>query len=148
LMKASEEQARALGIQPQRLRLAGPTPDLEAAFAAINQGHANVVLVLEEPVLGVHATKIAELAAKHHLATMFPPSRVAAGGLIAYGTSQVEAIRRMAAYVDKILKGAKPGDLPVEAVTRYELLVNLKTAKEIGVTIPANVRERANQVVQ
>jgi putative ABC transport system substrate-binding protein len=148
LMKASEEQARALGIQPQRLRLAGPTPDLEAAFAAINQGHANAVLVLEEPVLGVHATKIAELAAKHHLATMFPPSRVAAGGLIAYGTSQVEAIRRMAAYVDKILKGAKPGDLPVEAVTRYELLVNLKTAKEIGVTIPANVRERANQVVQ
>lgn len=110
--------------------------------------HGDAVLILEEPVLGVHATKIAELAAKHHLATMFPPSRVAAGGLIAYGTSQVEAIRRMAAYVDKILKGAKPGDLPVEAVTRYELLVNLKTAKEIGVTIPANVRERANQVVQ
>jgi putative ABC transport system substrate-binding protein len=148
LMKASEEQARALGLQPQRLRLAGPTPDLEGAFAAIKQEHADAVLVLEEPVLGVYANKIAELAAKDHLPTLFPPSRVAAGGLICYGTSQVEAIRRMAAYVDKILKGAKPAELPVEAVTRYELFVNLKTAKEIGVTIPPEVLKRANQVIQ
>ena len=148
LMKASEEQARALGLQPQRLRLAGPTPDLEGAFAAIKKEHADAVLVLEEPVLGVYANKIAELAAKDHFPTMFPPSRVAAGGLIAYGTSQVEAIRRMTAYVDKTLKGAKPGDLPVEAVTRYELFVNLKTAKEIGVTIPPDVLKRANQVIQ
>ncbi len=148
LIKASEEQARALGLQPQRLRLAGPSPDLEGAFAAIKQEHADAVLVLEEPVLGVYATKIAELAAKDHIPTMFPPSRVAAGGLIAYGTSQVEAIRHMTAYLDKILKGAKPGDLPVEAVTRYELFVNLKTAKEIGVTIPPEVLKRASQVIQ
>ncbi len=148
LMKGSEEQARTLGLQPQRLRLAGPTPDLEAAFAAMKQHHAEAVLVLEEPVLGVHAAKIAELAAKNHLPTLFPPSRVAAGGLIAYGTSQTEAIRRMAGYVDKVLKGAKPGELPVEAVTRYELFVNLKTAKEIGVAIPADVLKRADQVIQ
>jgi putative tryptophan/tyrosine transport system substrate-binding protein len=147
-MKASEEQARTLGIQPQRLRMAGPTPDLEAAFAAIKQEHADAVLILEEPVLGVFATKIAELAAKDHLPTMFPPSRVAAGGLIAYGTSQVQAIHRMAAYVDKVLKGTKPGTLPVEAVTQYELVVNLKTAKQIGVSIPAEVLKRANQVIQ
>lgn len=148
LMKASEEQARALGLQPQRLRVAGPSPALEGTFAAIRQEHADVALVLEEPVLGVHATKIAELAAKDRLPTMFPPSRVAAGGLIAYGTSQVEAIQRMAAYVDKVLKGTKPGDLPVETVTRYELIVNLKTAQEIGVTIPPEVLKRADRVIQ
>ena len=79
---------------------------------------------------------------------MFPPSRVAAGGVIACGTSQVEAIRRMASYVDKILKGAKPGELPVKAVTRYELFINLKTAKETGITIPLEVLKRANQVIQ
>jgi len=110
--------------------------------------HGDAVLILEEPVLGVHATKIAELAAKDHLPTMFPPSRVAAGGLIAYGTSQVQAIHRMAAYVDKVLKGTKPGTLPVDAVTQYELFVNLKTAKQIGVTVPADVLKRANQVIQ
>ena len=147
-MKASEEQARALGLQPQRLRLAGPNPDLEGAFAAIKQEHADALLVLEEPVLGVHATKIAELAAKDRLPTMFPPSRVAAGGLIAHGTSQVEAIRRMAAYVDKVLKGAKPGDLSVERVTRYELIVNLKTAQQIGVTVPSEVLKRADRVIR
>lgn len=148
LIKASEEQAHALGIEPHRLRLAGPTPDLEGAFAAIRQEHAQALLVLEEPVLGVYAAKIAELAAKDHLPTMFPPSRVAAGGLIAYGTSQVEAIRRMTAYVDKILKGSKPSELPVEAVTRYELTVNLKTAREIGVTIPSEVLKLADKVIE
>jgi len=130
------------------LRLTGPTPDLEAAFAAIKQGQANAILVLEEPILGVHATKIAELAAKSHLPSLFPPSRVAAGGLIAYGTSQTEAIRRMAGYIDKILKGAKPSNLPVEAVTRYELFVNLKTAKQIGISVPASLLERANRVLR
>ncbi len=148
LMKASEEQARALGLQPQRLRVAGPTPDLEGAFAAIRQEHADALLILEEPVLGVHAKRIAEMAAKDRLPTVFAPSRVAAGGLIAYGTSQVEAIRRMAAYVDKVLKGARPGELSVETVTRYELIVNLKTAREIGVTIPPEVLKRADQVIQ
>jgi putative ABC transport system substrate-binding protein len=148
LIKASEEQARTLGLQPQPLRLIGPTPDLEGAFAAIKQQHADAVVVLEEPVLGVHATKIAELAAREHLPTLFPPSRVAAGGLLNYGTSQVEAIKHMAVYVDKVLKGAKPGDLPVEAVKRYELIVNLKTAREIGVSIPTELLKRADTVIQ
>jgi len=79
---------------------------------------------------------------------MFSPSRATAGGLIAYGTTQVEAIRRMTAYVDKVLKGAKPGELPVETVTSYELIVNLKTAQEIGVTIPPEVLKRADRVIQ
>jgi putative ABC transport system substrate-binding protein len=148
LINASEAQARALGLEPQRLRLAGPTPDLDETFSAIRREHADAVLVLEEPLLGVYATKIAELAAKDHLPTLFPPSRVAAGGLICYGTSQTAAIRRMSTYVDMVLKGAKPGDLPAETVNQYELIVNLKTAKEIAVTIPAEVLKRADQVIQ
>jgi putative ABC transport system substrate-binding protein len=148
LMKAAEEQALSLGLQPQRLRVAGPTPDLEEAFSSIRQEHADALLVLEEPVLGVYATNIAELATKDRLPTLFAPSRVGAGGLISYGTSQTEAIRRMATYVDKILKGAKPADLPVQTVTRYELIANLKTAGQIGVTIPPDVLKRADRVIQ
>jgi putative tryptophan/tyrosine transport system substrate-binding protein len=148
LMKASEIQAIEVGLQPQRLRLAGPSPDLEGAFAAMKQRHADALLVLEEPVLGVHATKIAEQAAKDRLPTMFAPSRVGAGGLIAYGTSQVEAIRHMATYVDKVLKGNKPSELSVDTVTRYELIVNLKTAREIGITIPPAVLKHADRVIQ
>jgi hypothetical protein len=82
------------------------------------------------------------------LPTLFAPSRVAAGGLLSYGTSQTEAIRHMAAYVDKVLKGAKPGALSVETVKRYELIVNLKTAREIGVTISPEVLKHADQVIQ
>ena len=148
LIRASEEQARTLGLQPQRLRVTGPSPDLEAAFAAFKKERAEALLVLEEPVLGVQATRIAEMAAKDRLPTLFAPSRAAAGGLLAYGTSQVEAIRRMAAYVDKVLKGAKPSEMPVEKVTRYELIVNQKTAREIGVAIPPEVLKRADQVIQ
>ena len=148
LMKAGEEQARALGLQSQRLRVAAPSPDLEGAFAAMKQQHADALLVLEEPVVGVYAKTIAELAAKDRLPTMFAPSRVAAGGLIAYGTSQTEAIRHLAAYVDKILRGAKASELPVERVTRYELVVNQKTAQEIGVAIPPGVLTRADRVIQ
>lgn len=148
LIKAGEEQARALGLQPQRHRVAGPTPDLEGTFAAIKQENADALLVLEEPVLGVHATKIAELAAGDRLPTLFAPSRVAAGGLLNYGTSQVEAIRRMTGLVDKVLKGARPGDLPVERVTRYELIVNLRTAKAIGVNVPPGMIKRADRVIE
>jgi putative ABC transport system substrate-binding protein len=107
LITASEQQARAMGLQPQSIRVAGPNPDLEAAFAAFKQ-QADGLLVLEEPVLGVHAERIAELAANNRLPTMFPPSRAAAGGLLSYGTSQTAGIRRMASYVDKILREQKP----------------------------------------
>lgn len=148
LMKSAEAQAAELGLQTQRFRVAAPNPDLEGAFAAMKQGHSEALLVLEEPLLGVHAKKIADMAASDKLPTLVAPSRVAAGGLIAYGTSQVEAIRHMTAYVDKVLKGAKPADLPVETVTRYELTVNLKTAREIGITIPPEVLKRADRVIE
>jgi putative tryptophan/tyrosine transport system substrate-binding protein len=148
LMNASEAQAQAMGLQALRLRVLAPTPDLEGAFASLKREHSEALLVLEEPVVGVHAKRIAELATKERLPTMFAPSRVDAGGLIAYGTSQLASIRRMAAYVDKILKGAKAGELPVERVAPYELIVNLKTAREIGVTIPAEVLKRAKRLIQ
>ncbi len=148
LITAAEEQARALGLQAQPLRVKGPNPDLEAAFAAMKQQRADAVLVLEEPVLGVYAKQVAELAAKNKLPTVFAPSRVGAGGLISYGTSQTEAIRHMTGYIDKILKGADPGSLRVETVTRYELIVNLKAARNIGITVPPAVIARADRVIQ
>lgn len=148
LMKANEEQARALGLQAQRLRVAAPTPDLEGAFAAIRQEHADALLILEEPLIGVHRKRIVELATKNHLPTMSSLSFADAGSLIGYGTSLAEGMRREAVYVDKILKGAKPGELPVEMVAHYELIVNVKTAREIGVTIPPEVVKRADRVIQ
>jgi putative ABC transport system substrate-binding protein len=147
LMKAHEDAARALGLQPQGLKVAGPTPDLEGAFAAIRKERADAVLILEEPILA-HRKRIAEMAATYRLPTMFPGDWADAGGLIAYGTSALDAARRMAGYVDKVLKGAKPGDLPVEVITRHELTINLKTAHEIGVTIPPEVLKRADHVIQ
>ncbi len=147
LINAAEEQARALGLQPQPLRVAGPNPDLDAAFNAMKQQHADALLVLEEPVLGVYARQIAEIATRDRLPNMFAPSRVGAGGLISYGTSQTEAVRRMTGYVDKVLKGTNPGILRVEKVIRYELIVNLKTARQIGVTVPPDVIKRADRVI-
>jgi putative tryptophan/tyrosine transport system substrate-binding protein len=148
LITAADQQARAMGLETQPIRVTGPNPDLAAAFATMRQQHADALLVLEEPVLGVHANEIAELAAKDRLPTVFAPSRVGAGGLFSYGASQTEAIRRMAAYIDKILKGAKPGELSVETVNRYELVVNLKTARAIGITVPAEVLKGADRVIQ
>jgi putative tryptophan/tyrosine transport system substrate-binding protein len=147
LMNANEEQARALGLETQRFRVAAPNPDLEGAFAVFRVGHVDAVLVLEEPVPVIHAKRIAELAAEYRIPTMFSPVRADAGGLIAYGTSLNEGMRRMGSYIDKILKGAKPGDLPVERVTRYELIVNLNTARQIGVTFPAEVLKRADRII-
>jgi len=128
--------------------VAGPTPDLDGAFTAARRDRADALLVLEEPITVVYRKRIAELAAKDRLPTLFARDWVDAGGLIAYGTSLNEAVRRMPAYVDKILKGAKPSDLPVEVITRHELIINLKTAREIGVTIPPEVLKRADQIIQ
>lgn len=147
LMKSAESHAHSLNLETQRIRLTAPDPDLEIAFAAMKREHVDALLVLEEPVPGVYAKAIADLALKNRLPTLFAPSRVAAGGLLNYGTSQTEAIRRMVAYVDKILKGARPADLPVESVARYELIVNQKVADEIGAVIPAAVLSRADRTI-
>ncbi len=145
---ANEDAARAVGLEPQVLLVGGPNPDLEGAFEAATRERANALVILESPVAATNRVRIGELAVKHRMPTLFPRDHVDAGGLIAYGASLAEAGRRMAAYVDRILKGAKPGDLPVEMVTRRELIINLRTAREIGVTIPPEVLRRADQVIQ
>lgn len=147
-MAANEEAARAMGLQPQVLGVGGPTPDLEGIFEAMKRERAEALLMLDNPVVTTHRRRIAELAAKHRLPTLFTRDHVDAGGLMAYGTSFAETGQSMAAYVDKILKGAKPGDLPVEIVMRPELIINLKTAREIGLTIPPQILRRASQLIQ
>jgi putative tryptophan/tyrosine transport system substrate-binding protein len=148
LIKASEAQASAMGLDALPIRLSAAGPPLEEVFDTLRQKQADAVVILEEPVVGVLADRIAALASNARLPTLFAPSRVAAGGLVSYGTSQVQSIRRMASYVDKIMKGATPGDLQVERVAPYELIVNLKTARQLGVAIPPDVLKRADRVIQ
>jgi putative ABC transport system substrate-binding protein len=147
-MRACDEQARAMGLETLRLLLTAPNPDLDGAFATMRKEHAEALLVLEVPVTGAYLKEIAQRAAGNRIPSLASPSRPDMGQLLAYGTSFSDGIRRMAVYVDKVLKGAKAGDLPVETVTRYKLIVNLKTAQEIGVTIPPEVLKRADRVTQ
>ncbi|HEX7231696.1 MAG TPA: ABC transporter substrate-binding protein [Candidatus Binatia bacterium] len=149
LAKGYAEQARALGLQPHSLTIAGASPDLEGVFQAIRREHADALLVLELPATVIHHHRIAELAAQQRLPTLFPLwGSSDAGELLGYGTRVTEATRRLAAYVDRIVKGAQPADLPFGVVERPELIVNLKTAKQIGLTIPPNVLARANKVIK
>jgi putative ABC transport system substrate-binding protein len=123
--------------------------DIESAFQAAAKGRAGAVLVLQSPVTGSHRKQIADLAVKSRLPTIYPRSDfVEDGGLMSYGTSFVDLSRRAATYVDKILKGAKPADLPVEQPTKFEFIINLKAAKQIGLTIPPNVLARADRVIR
>jgi putative ABC transport system substrate-binding protein len=123
--------------------------DIETAFRAATKGHADAVLVLAGPVLTPQRTQVVELAAKSQLPAIYNfPEFVDAGGLMTYGVSQSDLSRRAATYVDKILKGANPGDLPVEQPAKFELIINLKAAKQIGLTIPPNVLARADRVIK
>ena len=146
--RGHEEQARALGLQPQSLKIPGASPDLQGVFQAMERSHADALLVLELPATVAHRRRIAELAAQQRLPTLFAGGSSDAGGLLAYGTRVTKAARRLAAYVDRIVKGAQPADLPFEVVVRPEMIVNLKTAQEIGVTIPPEVLKRADRVIQ
>ncbi len=147
-MKETELAARALGIKVQYLDIKG-SKDIETAFQAARKGRADAVLVLTSPFLFAHRTQVVELAAESRLPVMYWAAEfVEAGGLIAYSVSFTDLFRRAATYVDKILKGAKPADLPVEQPTKFELVINLKTAKQIGVTIPPNVLARADKVIK
>ena len=143
-----EEQARALGLQPQSLKIAGASPDLHGVFQAMERERADALLVLELPATVIHRKRIAELAAQQRLPTLFAAGSSDAGVLLSYGTRVTEAARRLAAYVDRITKGAQPADLPFAVVVRPELIVNLKTAQEIGVAIPPEVVKRADRIIQ
>lgn len=148
LLKETEVAALALGWQLQLVAVNGPG-DLDDAFTAMTRARADAVVVLNSPMLFTAHKRIVELAAKSHLPAMYAAREFAdAGGLMAYGADLAETFRRAATYVDKILKGAKPADLPVEQPTKLELVINLKTAKELGLTIPREFQLLADEVIE
>src|SRR5574342_529155 len=140
--------ARSLRLQLQMVEARGPD-ETERAFAAMGRERADALIVVNDGMLLAHRTRIAALAAQHRLPTMWGGREyVDAGGLMSYSASGRDHFRRAATYVDKILKGAKPGDLPVEQPTKFELVINLKTAKALGLTIPPSLLQRADQVIE
>jgi putative tryptophan/tyrosine transport system substrate-binding protein len=140
--------ADAFRVQVQYLEVRGPK-DIETAFRAASKERADAVLVLGSAVLTTHRTAIVELAVKSRLPTIYNrPEFVEEGGLVFYGVSYTELFRRAATYVDKILKGAKPADLPVEQPKKFEFIINLKAAKQIGLTVPPNVLARADRLIK
>jgi putative ABC transport system substrate-binding protein len=148
-LRETELAAGALGVQLQHYLEVRDGRDIETAFRAANKAHSDAVLALTSAVLFSQRARVAGLAVEHRFPTVYgQPEYVEAGGLMSYGTSITDLFRRTAIYVDKILKGAKPGDLPVEQPTKFELVINLKTAKQIGLTIPPNVLARADRVIR
>jgi putative tryptophan/tyrosine transport system substrate-binding protein len=143
-----EAAAQPLDIRLLSLEMREPS-DLEQAFSAAKRERAEVLVTINSPLVTSQSKRIADLAAKSRLPTMHQERRwVEAGGLMSYGTNYADLYRRAATYVDKILKGAKPADLPVEQPTKFELIINLKTAKQIGLTISPNVLTRADKVIR
>jgi putative ABC transport system substrate-binding protein len=146
-LKEAENAARALGIELQPLE-ARSLNDFESAFAAMSKKRAGALLVLGDVMFTTHRRRLADLAAKHRLPAMYwGRQSVDEGGLVSYGANVLDNFRRAAVYVDKILKGAKPQDLPIERPTKFELVINLKAAKALGLTIPPAVLARADQVI-
>jgi putative tryptophan/tyrosine transport system substrate-binding protein len=147
-VKAIEAVGGTLGLRLQTLAVRSAT-EFDSAFSAIVRERAGAVLVLSTPLFMGEAKQLAELALTHKVPTMFGPrEHVEAGGLLSYGPDRADLYRRAAAYVDKILKGANPADLPVQQATKFELVINLRTAKALGLTIPQAVLLRADEVIQ
>jgi putative ABC transport system substrate-binding protein len=148
VLKEADVAARGLGMQLQRLEVRRPE-DLEAAFATATKDRTEAVIVSVDRIFDTQRKRIINFAQKNRLPTAFHTSRaVQEGGLLSYAPNILDLFRRSATYVDKILKGAKPADLPVEQPTKFELVINLKTAKQIGLTIPPNVLARADRVIK
>ena len=147
--KEYEATAHALKIPLQSLEVRGPNPDLEGAFQAAVSGRVNAFITVRNSMLSRNAKRIADLAIKSRLPSMSDGTDfVEAGCLISYSSNAAENFRRAATYVDKILKGAKPADLPVEQSTKFEFVINLKTAKALNLTIPQSVLFRADKVIK
>jgi putative ABC transport system substrate-binding protein len=147
-MRAAEVAARTMGVRLQPVDARNPN-DLDSAFAAMTKERAGALLVLVDSMLNEQRTRIADLAAKSRLATAYGlPEHAQAGGLMSYSANRSDLFRRAATYVDKILKGAKPGDLPVEQPATFELVINLKTARALGLTIPQSLLARADEVIR
>ena len=148
MLKEAEVAARALGMRLQFVEARG-TADFDRAFSDMTTARAGALTVLPSSMFNTERRRLADLAAKSRLPAVYQLREyVDAGGLMAYGANLADLNRRAAAYVDKILKGAKPADLPVEQATKFELVINLKTAKALGITIPQSVLLRADEVIQ
>ncbi len=147
-LKQIKSAAQALAVEIQPLELS-KSEDFEPAFAAMVRQRTNAFMVLPDPIFNAQRSRIVALAAKHKLPGIYDRRAYTdVGGLMTYGPNFPDLLRRAATYVDKILKGAKPADLPVEQPTKFELVINLKTAKQIGLTIPPNVLARADRVIK
>ena len=147
-LKETEAVAPALGMQVQSLGVRSPK-DFETAFKAATGGRTHALIILQTALINAQRTRIVELATKNRLPTMFGEgTHVESGGLMSYAPNSADLFRRAATYVDKMLKGAKPADLPVEQPTKFEFIINLKAAKQIGLTIPPNVLARADKVIK
>jgi putative ABC transport system substrate-binding protein len=147
-LRETELAAGAFGVKLQYFDILSPK-DLESAFVGATSGRADAVAVLNSPVLNSRRKQLAELAIKSQLPAIYNrPEYVQAGGLVAYGVNITDLDRRAAYYVDKILKGSSPAELPVEQPTKFEFIINLKAAKQIGLTIPPSVLARANKVIR
>jgi len=148
ILTATKDAARGLAVELQTFGVRGPD-EFDGAFAAMTNGHAGALLVLPDPMLAFHERRIVDLANERRLPSMYGlRDHAAAGGLMAYGPDYAQIYRRAAAYVDKILKGAKPADLPIEQPTKFVLVINLKTAKTLGVEIPPQLLARADEVIE
>lgn len=148
-LKDHEAPARALNLQMQALVLRGSNPDFEEAFRAAAQGGVNALMAGRGPVLNNYKKQIADLAIKNRLPSMTEGSDfVEAGALASYAANDADSSRKAVAYVDKILKGAKPADLPVEKASKFELVVNLKTANQIGLKLPDELLTRADKIIK
>jgi ABC-type uncharacterized transport system substrate-binding protein len=147
-VKAAKAAASMLGVRLQEFEVRD-AKDLDGAFAAMARQKLGALIVITDPLTLRHRTQVVQLAANNRLPAVYTFGEfVRAGGLVAYGPSVTEMFHRAAAYVDRILKGAKPADLPVEQPTKFELVINLKTAKTLGLTIPRSLLLRADQVIE
>jgi putative tryptophan/tyrosine transport system substrate-binding protein len=148
-LQETQLAAETLGIKVQPLEIRSANPDLDSAFRTVTSGRANALSILAGPVLFLHRKRVVGPATKSRLPAIYPHIEfVDDGGVLFYGPDFLDLFRRAAVYVDKILKGAKPANLPVEQPTKFELVINLKAAKQIGLTIPPNVLARADRVIR
>jgi len=146
--RSNAAAARAAGLAPQVLKLRGPKPDFDAAFKAMASEGAEALVALEVPSIFAVAKTVAELATVHRIPTMLWGGQGDAGGLLSYGTSYISTFPRVPVYIDRILKGAKPADMRIEVFSKHQLVINLKTARELGVTVPDALLKRADRVIE
>ncbi len=147
--RETESAARSLGVQVQSLEVRAPNPDFAGAFSAITRYRADALLTLSQPLIRVYREQIVDFTVKRRMPAIFHTRAfVEAGGLMSYAADVIALYRRAATHVDKILKGAKPADLPVERPTKFDLVINLKTAKALGLSFPPSILLQATKVIE